>query len=451
MHRKISVLFGKKEVVLRDTEKAVTPFGGLSVLIEFLNKIGFASTVSRYLPFALTSPNRIDPAQTLTAFLISVTSGARRFAHTSLLRADTALHALLGIKRYPCDDTIRNLFKRFGARQVQEFFEPLWVWMLSRLPRREGGYTLDLDSTVFERYGKQEGAKKGYNPKRKGRPSHHPILAVLSEAYFVLHGWLRSGNASSARGVVEFLQESLVLLPKGLWIRSVRADSGFFDHKLLEFLESQKLPYVIVAKMTGWIKKRVASVSQWQKLDANYEVGEFTEKLFGWLKERRFVVIRERVRESRPSVGRKLFEIQDYTYRVMVTNRSDSPAEIWRDYNKRADMENRIMELKYDLAADDFCMRQFYATEAAFRSILMLFNLLAEFQRATGMTEYRQPASLRYSVFLCGAILGRKGHQAVLHMSTAWGGLQRRNPLFDKIKAYVFPTSPKLEPEGCPA
>ena len=135
----------------------------------------------------------------------------------------------------------------------------------------------------------------------------------------------------------------------------------------------------------------------------------------------------------------------------MVTNRSDCPAEIWRDYNKRADMENRIMELKHDLAAADFCLRQCYATEAAFRSILMLFNLLAEFQRATGMTEYRQPASLRYTVFLCGAILGRKGHQAVLHMSTAWGGLQRRNPLFDKIKDYVFPTSPKLEPEGCPA
>jgi len=36
-------------------------------------------------------------------------------------------------------------------------------------------------------------------------------------------------------------------------------------------------------------------------------------------------------------------------------------------------MENRIAELKHDLAADDFCMREFFATEAAFRSILLLF------------------------------------------------------------------------------
>jgi hypothetical protein len=34
-------------------------------------------------------------------------------------------------------------------------------------------------------------------------------------APFVLHGWLRSGNAGAARGVVPFLQEALALLPEG--------------------------------------------------------------------------------------------------------------------------------------------------------------------------------------------------------------------------------------------
>ena len=86
-----------------------------------------------------------------------------------------------------------------------------------------------------------------------------------------------------------------------------------------------------------------------------------------------------------------------------------------------------------------------FATEAAFLGILMLFNLLGEFQRASGMTGYRQPATLRAQVFLCGAILGRAGHQSVLHLSAAWGGLEQRNSLFDKILQYEFPTSPKLQ------
>jgi len=101
------------------------------------------------------------------------------------------------------------------------------------------GYSLDLDSTVFERYGRQQGALRGPNPRKHGRPSHHPLVAVLAEAHFLLHGWLRSGNCGTARGVVEFLKEALALLPKKTTIRVVRADAGFFDQQLLGFLEQR--------------------------------------------------------------------------------------------------------------------------------------------------------------------------------------------------------------------
>ncbi len=162
--------------------------------------------------------------------------GARRFAHASLLRGDRALHALLGMDRFPTDDTIRNLFRRFGMGEVQRLFAPLAEWQMQRLPTRVEGYTLDLDSTVFERYGKQEGSLKGHNPRKHGRPSHHPLLAVLSEAHFLLHGWLRSGNCGTSRGVEEFLKEALALWGQRQKIRLLRADSGFFDDKLLSFL-----------------------------------------------------------------------------------------------------------------------------------------------------------------------------------------------------------------------
>jgi hypothetical protein len=42
---------------------------------------------------------------------------------------------------------------------------------MQRLPRRAEGYTLDLDSTVFERYGQQEGSLKGHNPRKHGVPA----------------------------------------------------------------------------------------------------------------------------------------------------------------------------------------------------------------------------------------------------------------------------------------
>jgi hypothetical protein len=173
-------------------------------------------------------------------------------------------------------------------------------------------------------------------------------------------------------------------------------------------------------------------------------------QLLGWDRERRFVVVGERRQERKPSVGRKLLEVPGYTFRLFVTKLADAPEEIWRDYNQRACVEQRIEELKSDLAAEDFCLQEFFATEAAFLGIWMLFNLLGEFQRATGMKDYRQPATRRVQVFLCGAILGRAGHRPVLHLSAAWGGLEKRNPLLERVLSYGISTSRKLEfqPEG---
>ncbi len=61
------------------------------------------------------------------------------------------------------------------------------------------GHTLDLDSTVFCRYGEQQGSLKGYNPKKPGRPSHHPLVGFLAEARRLLWATLRSGNTGSDR------------------------------------------------------------------------------------------------------------------------------------------------------------------------------------------------------------------------------------------------------------
>src|SRR5439155_13485404 len=247
--REVLALLSEERLILRETKLAITPFGGVAVFVAYLHKVGFVEKLRQCMPICWRSPNQIEPAATFTAFLMAVLVGARRFAHTNWLRGDRALHALLGMDRFPTDDTIRNLFRAFGMGEVQRFYEPMGEWLMQRLPKREGGYTLDLDSTVFERYGKQEGSLKGHNPRKHGRPSHHPLLAVLSEAHFLLHGWLRSGNCGTSRGVEEFLKEALALWGQREKIRLLRADSGFFDDKLLSFLEQRLLPYIVVAKL----------------------------------------------------------------------------------------------------------------------------------------------------------------------------------------------------------
>ncbi len=108
------------------------------------------------------------------------------------------------------------------------------------------------------------------------------MLAVLAEAHFLLHGWLRSGNCGPARGVVEFLKEALALWRQCQTIRVVRADSGFFDDELLSFLEQRRLPYIVVVRMTQGVQRAAQRVEQWQVLDKNYALGEFRLQLWRW-------------------------------------------------------------------------------------------------------------------------------------------------------------------------
>src|SRR5213594_5110372 len=151
----------------------------------------------------------------------------------------------LGIERFSSPDTIRRLFLSFNYQRLTEVSERLMRFSLSRTRSILLGHTLDLDSTVLCRYGEQEGSLRGYNPKKPGRPSHHPLVGFLAEARRVLWATLRSGNTGSANGCVEFIRQALTRLPLGHRVGLVRADAGFFVKSFLEHLESEGLPYII--------------------------------------------------------------------------------------------------------------------------------------------------------------------------------------------------------------
>jgi hypothetical protein len=440
---KSTTIFNPKQVVIKETVRPITPFGGLFLVLEFFKKINLARKLSDAFPFEYTSPNAISASQTFTYFLLTVLCGAKRFAHTLMMKADDSLRIMTGMNRFPNDDTIRNMFKKFGMKENYEFFANIWSWLLERVEQVHGGLTMDLDSTVFVRYGEQEGSKKGYNSKKRGRCSHHPIIAVLSEVNFILNGWLRSGNTGSSSGIIEFMKESLSLCKK-LTIRTIRADSGFFCNKLMAFLESENLKYIIAARMTKHVKDICYKIKDWQEVDKIYSAGELNTALWGWDRSRRFIVIREQIQESKESMGKYLLYVPGYTFRVFATNLDLPPVEIWRDYNLRGNMENVIKELKLDLSADTFCMKQFFSTEAVFKSILLLYNLMVEFRKASGITKYNQCSTLRNQILLCGATVGSAGHNIVIYLSKTWGGLGKRISLLNNILSYDFSTSPKL-------
>ena len=141
---------------------------------------------------------------------------------------------IFGWVRIPDPTTFGRWLRRASGRMVPLLDEFLWRMVRQRWALAGGvpkKLTLMLDSTVVVRYGqKQAGAEKGYNPKKRGRRSHHPLVAFSKETGDCLGVRWRAGNAHTAEGATEWLEE-LVGRLKGAGVDeiTVRLDRGFIS------------------------------------------------------------------------------------------------------------------------------------------------------------------------------------------------------------------------------
>ena len=85
------------------------------------------------------------------------------------------------------------------------------------------------------------------------------------------------------------------------------------------------------------------------------------------------VAVRKNIEILTKSTGTILLfdePVSRYRYSLHVTNLELPAEQVWLSYKDSADAENRIEELKYDFGLYSFCMDKFWATEAAFHTIL---------------------------------------------------------------------------------
>ena len=244
MDKKVSVGSG---LPWRFTDKRFTAWGGMRIFDEVLRRLEWPGALSS-APLPQPGSNRgHDPALIVQAFLITVWTGGARFAHTARVRFDEALRTIFGLAEVPSVSTFTRFFRRFDRRQVDEVFGHLSRWFWDRLSAQT--WTIDLDSSVLTRYGHKEGSTRGYNPRRRGKQSHHPLMAFAAECRMVVTAWLRPGNTTDGCNVENFFGEVLATLGERHRIGLVRGDSGFCIGTLFDLLEEKKIDYIVVARM----------------------------------------------------------------------------------------------------------------------------------------------------------------------------------------------------------
>ena len=153
---------------------------------------------------------------------------------------------------------------------------------------------------------------------------------------------------------------------------------------------------------------------------------------------RKYIGVRKNIRILRKATGKLLLfeeeQIQTYRYSVYVSN-LDLPAEhIWNIYKHRADAENKIKELKYDFALDNFCVKNFWGTEAAFRMIMMAYNLMALFRQiCIKSRKHSTLSTLRFKCFALGAWITKHSRITTLKISVIGEKRKWLDALFDII------------------
>lgn len=228
------------------------------LLHRFLSRIGLKHALARELGVAQRN-NRYSAGEMVLALLYPMVLGLERIETAQLLRQNGVFQYLTGLPSYPDPTTLRRFLLRIAPTALARLraVHDRFLRRMTLLREPSARVIFDVDSTVLVGYGKQERARIGYNPLKRGRPSYHPLLCFEGQSRDFWHGELRPGDAHTAGGVLDLLQACFAKIPAGVRSIIVRADQGFYDHGLVEWLEARKAGFVIVARLTGPIKRRL--------------------------------------------------------------------------------------------------------------------------------------------------------------------------------------------------
>jgi hypothetical protein len=410
-----------KEVKVEFTGKKLTGKAGLVPVGKLMKKLGLKGLFETHISIERGANAMYSVADAAIMVLLGVVAGTKHLSHIALLRGDQVLRSIFEWENFPVDSTLGRIFRLFSPKHCAELAEVESVvrhkvWGRKWFKR----LTLEFDSTVKGVFGRQEGAAKGFNPKKKGQKSYHPLLCFIAETRECLHNWFRCGNVYSANGCAEFLLECLARLPRRYGRLFARGDSAFFNGGLFDVLEGRQALYVIKAAFKGM--KSLLAKQSWQSIKnrPGWEACEFTYRCGGWSHARRFVAVRRAI-ETVVNLGLFTWTTVDYEYFCYVTTLEWQPWSIHRYYGQRGASENWIQWCKGQMAAASMLTQDFWANSALFQLCLLAYNFLVWLLWLTMKHKLQEePETVRAWLIRVPAKLVTHGGAMILKAAAAW-------------------------------
>ena len=397
-----------------DDERAVSD-AGVMLVATLAERLGIEALARDGVRLRRDRPGGANAGRKVMALLYAMVLGADSIDDCDVLRAGRTGRLLGGWIAAP--STLGTFLRAFTFGHVRQL-----DWLLGRSVERawqagagpgDGRLVVDVDSFVGEVCGRlKRGASYGYT-KLLG---YHPILATRADTREVLHIRMRKGSANTQKGMLRFCQELAARVDRAgaRGEKLLRADSGFWNTKVFEYLEQIGWQYSIGVRMIKKVRAAVEAIDEdaWQHIV--YPAGgeaQIAETTYG---DRRLIVRRTRL------VGAQAELFPDWRYFAFITNRSHEIAVVEAEHRDHAVVEQVIADLK-DQALAHFPSGD-YDANAAWTVLAALAHNLLRWTQLLGLpdTTIRAARPLRRRLIAVPGRLTRHARGWTLHLPARW-------------------------------
>lgn len=351
---------------------------GLLLIKEFAEKIGLVQLVYQLFQTndSATFRIHIDP-ENLLQMIYQIIAAYFEDDCSDELTVDPVFKAILNKPMLASQPTISRFFNRMDQTTLKQFDQ-----IDSKM--REIIYTIqspeqmlfDLDSTLLNTYGEQEGEAFNYHYQAHG---YHPLLCYDGITGDLLKVELRDGTHYCSKEADEFmiplLQEYRSKYPSlPLYLRG---DSGFAAPELYEACEENDCKYAIRLKQNKTLislasdkANELQEVTKFNTTDYAVTYGEFDYQAGSWTHPRRVVFKIEKPANQFV-----------FMYTFVVTTMESKPYQVIRFYCARGKMENFIKECKDGFDFSSVSSRSKVVNANRLRMHALAYNLFNWFRR----------------------------------------------------------------------
>jgi hypothetical protein len=408
---------------------ALTSYAGLELFGQYLRATGFNAAVRAAC--AGTAERGDFGATAMVRLVIGLlVVGGRRLRHLAFVQDDPVFQRFCEVRVVPTARTVSRWLQGFTMTTVA-CLQAINTTVIARVLATFGvrTWTIDVDGVVVSTGLQVERAFRGFNPHHRKVPSYYPIMAHLAETTHVLRVQNRSGNVHDGKAGLPFLRNLWTqlgtLLPRGGTVR-FRMDGAFFRQDVLQWLGARAAGYAIKVPFYRWLdlQQYIRATPTWRPVAPGITGFVVPAAATPWGRPVSVAIYRKHVRHhATKNYQLDLFDPNDghYEYSAVTSNLDFTLAHLWYFACGRGNHEKTIAQLKTGLAFHTVPTMAYAANSAWQHLVVLVHNLLTNFQIETGATR-RSPTrkrtvlpvlqtiqTLRYVLFHRAAQLVRPG------------------------------------------